>query len=180
MVRKKTDCSRRERTTAIKIKCLNLGSDTKLQAKHEAFSCDKAGVAETPEGKLLINVDAGFCGDRGCGSTGAIIRDSNGGFIAAAYRFLPYVLDTPTAEACALKEGLELAKQIGCNKFILQTDCMAVVETIKEEGFSAIAAATIYEECFIVWRYMMEATIEHCHREANEGLANDVALLSNE
>jgi hypothetical protein len=38
-----------------------------------------------PEGKLKVNVDASFAA--GMGSTGVVIRDSGGGFIAASVSF---------------------------------------------------------------------------------------------
>ena len=41
------------------------------------------GWKKPSEGKLLLNVDASYKSDRGTGSTGAIIRDSSGSFIAA-------------------------------------------------------------------------------------------------
>ncbi|KAK3121628.1 hypothetical protein QOZ80_8BG0657540 [Eleusine coracana subsp. coracana] len=117
---------------------------------------------------------------QGCGSTGVVMRDSTGGFIAAANRFLPHALDTQTAEAFALKGGLDLAKMIGSNRFIIQSDCMAVVDTIRDGGFSATAAAAIYEECYSEWRDLADVSIEHCHREANEvaHLLANVALNS--
>lgn len=115
----------------------------------------REGWRKPPEGKLMLNVDAAFCEDQGCGSTGAIIRDANGGFIAAVQSFLPHNVDVPMVEAYALKEGLTLAKHVGCNRFIVQTDCMAVVDTLKDGGFSATAGAAIYDECMRDWRVSM-------------------------
>lgn len=53
----------------------------------------------------MINVDASFCSDSGTGSTGAIIRDYTGGFITAAQRYIPHVVDAAMAEAHALRDG---------------------------------------------------------------------------
>ena len=33
-----------------------------------------------------------------------------------------------TAEACALRDGLLLAGEIGCNKLMVESDCAEVVE----------------------------------------------------
>ena len=88
------------------------------------------------------------------------------------------------AEAYALKEGLMLAQYIGCNKFIIQTDCMQVVETMKDGcnkfiiqtdcmqvvetmkdgGFSATAAIAIYDDCILLWSGFDSICIEHCNR----------------
>ena len=72
------------------------------------------------------------------------------------------------AEAYALKKGLMLAQRIGCNKIIIQSDCMEVVQIMQEGGFSANSAAPIYNECNILWSGFQEISIEHCNREANQ------------
>jgi hypothetical protein len=43
---------------------------------------------------------------------------------------MEHVVDAPTAEVTALKEGFLFAQRIGCNGFILHSDCMEVVETM--------------------------------------------------
>jgi len=124
----------------------------------------------------LLNVDASYNQDRGTGSTGAVIRDSSGSFIAAAARFIEHVLDAPMAEAMALKEGLLLAQQIGCNRLMIQSDCLEVVETMKQDGISATASAPVYDECAQLWQDFVSISIEHCNREANK-VAHEVARL---
>ena len=67
------------------------------------------------EGFLMINVDASYDAAVGVGSTGAVIEDAAGGFIAAAHSYIPHVVDAAMAEAFALRDGLLLAQEIGCN-----------------------------------------------------------------
>lgn len=166
----------------------------------------RKGWMKPPEGKLMINVDASFVDGRG--STGVVIRDSSGGFIAASMSFLPSVLDATMAESYALKEGLCLANQIGCSRFLLHSDCQEVVGIMNNGGFTATASAPILEVCYDLWKDNPLSNIEHCNREANQVahelarqalddrnsciwvdsqpsfitalLANDVTLLSNE
>jgi hypothetical protein len=57
-----------------------------------------------PEGKIKVNVDASFDEKVGHGSTWAVIRDCSGGVVAASHSFVAHVVDTPMAEAYALKE----------------------------------------------------------------------------
>ena len=38
------------------------------------------------------------------------------------------VVDAPIVEAYALKEGLMLALHIGCNRLIVQSDCMGLLK----------------------------------------------------
>jgi hypothetical protein len=69
----------------------------------------RQGWKKPPEGKVVVNVDAAFNENSGCGSVGSIIRDCSGGVLAAAHSFVPHLVDAPMAEAYALKEGLMLA-----------------------------------------------------------------------
>jgi hypothetical protein len=78
---------------------------------------------------------------------------------------MEHVVDAPTAEVMALKEGFLLAQRIGCNGFILHSDCMEVVETMSM-GISSTAGAPIYDECFLLWRNFEAVSIEHCDQEA--------------
>jgi hypothetical protein len=45
---------------------------------------------------------------------------------------------------------------------------MKVVQIMKDGGVTANSAASIYDECNLVWNGFQEVSIEHCHREANE------------
>ena len=49
----------------------------------------------------MLNIDASYDDDRGCGSTGAIIRDGSGGMIAATSTFIFHLVDAPMVEAYA-------------------------------------------------------------------------------
>ena len=57
----------------------------------------RQGWKKPPEGKLMVNVDAAFDTNTGSGSTGVIIRDEKGQWVAAAHSFLPHVVDAPMA-----------------------------------------------------------------------------------
>lgn len=103
---------------------------------------------------------------------GAIIRDYSGGALAAAHNFVPHLIDAPMAEAYSLKEGLMLAQYIGCNRLIVQSDCMEVVQMMDNGGFSATLAAALYDECNIIWSGFQDISIEHCSREVNQVAQN--------
>jgi hypothetical protein len=51
------------------------------------------------------------------------------------------------AEAYALREGLCLAQHLGCNKFIIQSNNLQVIDTMLIDGFSSMASATIFDDC---------------------------------
>lgn len=59
---------------------------------------------KTPEGKLMVYVDARFHEDDGSGSTGVEICYSNGGFMAAASSSIKHLVDAPMAESYSLRK----------------------------------------------------------------------------
>ena len=107
----------------------------------------RKGWRKPPEDVVMLNVDASFDEDMGCGSMGAIIKDSSGGMVVASNNFIAHVVDAPMAEAYALKEGLMLVQHVGCNRIIVQSDCMEVVDIMGDGGFTANSGAAIYDEC---------------------------------
>jgi hypothetical protein len=59
---------------------------------------------------VKLNIDAVFYADDLRGSTGAIIRDNQGAFIAASCNRIGYVHDAFSADVQALNQGLLLAQ----------------------------------------------------------------------
>jgi ribonuclease HI len=137
----------------------------------------RRGWKKPLEGNLMVNVDAAFDEDSGKGATGVVIRDSTGGCIAAMQTFLPRVVDAPMAKAYAFRDALTLPQQIGVQNFTVQTDCVQVVEIMKNGGFSATSSAAIYDDCSILWSAFGKVSIEHCNREANQ-VAHELATVS--
>jgi ribonuclease HI len=129
------------------------------------------------EGLVMINIDAAFELDSGRGATGVVIRDYTGSCIAALQTFLPHVVDAQMAEAYALRDGLMLAQQIGVQNFVVQSDCVQVVETMRNGGFSATSSAAIYDDCSILWSGFGNVSIEHCNRGANQ-VAHELARVA--
>jgi hypothetical protein len=50
------------------------------------------------------------------------------------------------AEALALKEGIILAQTMGCNRIILSSDNMDVIEVMQDGGNSSDVAAAIFND----------------------------------
>ena len=116
---------------------------------------------------VKLNVDAAFDSDSGTGGTGAIIRDHTGFFVTGGRWSLQHVEDAATAEGHALRNGLLLAGQVGCNRVIVESDCLEVIQIMKDGGNSLGAAAAIYEECSFLCRSFTAVSFSHCPREAN-------------
>ncbi|XBJ10683.1 hypothetical protein VPH35_015501 [Triticum aestivum] len=81
------------------------------------------------------------------------------------------------AEALALKFGLTLAQRAGCNRLIINSDNMEVIETMQDGGQSAGAAAAIFDDCFHYACDFAVTRFEHCNRKANK-VAHELARLA--
>ena len=60
----------------------------------------------------------------------------------------------------------------------MESDCLEVIEIMKDGGNSLGAAAAIYEECSFLCRSFAFVSFNHCPREANsvaDALAKSVA-----
>jgi hypothetical protein len=82
---------------------------------------------------LKVNVDGSFHSDYHAGSTGAIMRDCEGKFVAASSTFLANIDSAVTAEAYAMREGLKLACEMRCNNIIMESDSLETIEACSLE-----------------------------------------------
>lgn len=88
--------------------------------------------------------------------------------IAARSCGMSYVSSAPMAEAHALWDGLLLAGDMGCNRIVVQSDCLEVVETMRSDGNSVGQTAAVYEECTVLCRGFARVKFDHCPTEANK------------
>ena len=134
--------------------------------------------SKPPAGWVKLNTDAAFdaqCYSRG---SGAIIRDDHGDFIAASNRMIRHIYEAATTEALALCDGLDLATRTGCNKLIVLLDFLEVIKAMQEGGFSATAAAPIYDDCIFIAGGFDSIVFEYCPREGNMA-AHELAEICN-
>src|SRR4051812_7627674 len=96
---------------------------------------------------MKLNVDAGFDHDLLRGTVGAVLRDHNGKFVACANEKIEICYDSFTAEAMAVRFGLNLAKIVGCSKIEVESDNSDVVEALTE-GLSTSVASSIFDDFF--------------------------------
>lgn len=118
-------------------------------------------------GLYKLNVDACFNTDAGTGSSGALVRDDKGTFMAALCSDIPFAEDAGSAEARGLRDGLLLANELGLEQLVVECDCMEVVDTMCDGGNSLGPAAAIYEECAFLAKNFSFIQFQFCPREAN-------------
>ena len=116
-----------------------------------------------------MNVDASFHHETFSGSTGVVIRDSYGVFIAAACSLLPHVPDAYTAEILAMKQCLMLANEMGLHSIQIESDSVEVINACSGQDRIWNEASAIYADCFILAGMIVSVQFSHCFREANVG-----------
>jgi ribonuclease HI len=136
---------------------------------------NRDGKWQKPEPRVLkLNTDASFYADSSAGSAGAIIRDYEGSFVAASCRPLSYVASAMMAEAIAMKEGLELAQNLGCNRLIAESDSTETIEACSGESRWWNESTAIYADCIDISSAIGNVSFSFCPREANQ-VAHEIA-----
>lgn len=74
-----------------------------------------------------VNTDAAFHMNDSCGASACVIRDHQGLFRAAQAQWYVKGLDAYTMEAISCRDGLNLARRIGVQKVMLETDCLELI-----------------------------------------------------
>ncbi|XP_021748573.1 uncharacterized protein LOC110714373 [Chenopodium quinoa] len=92
-----------------------------------------------------VNVDAGFIDGLGSG-LGVVVRDENGGVLVCGAAQSQDRWDTATAEAKAVMFGLQLAKDAGMDKLVVEGDCLQVIQALKNRSAGASSFSLIIED----------------------------------
>jgi hypothetical protein len=98
------------------------------------------------EGNLKINVDAAFSEDTGDAAIGVIARDHLGHISLAASIVIDKCSDAEEAEACAIREGLNLAVEYNLKPNAIESDCANAVATANSHKVVASRCWGIYRD----------------------------------
>ena len=80
-----------------------------------------------------VNSDASFQAQGNAGATACVERDHRGEFGAARACWSDRALNVRMMEATACRDGLLLARQVGVQKAVLETDCLELVNLWKQK-----------------------------------------------
>ncbi|KAF7836118.1 uncharacterized protein G2W53_010977 [Senna tora] len=99
-------------------------------------------VWEKPEYSYRkLNVDATVCKDGG-GSMGALVRDETGVCLGAFMCSVLFPHEPVLLEAMAIRNGLELARDIGCKHVMVESDAKLSSEVELEHHHSQVSPIT--------------------------------------
>ena len=124
---------------------------------------------QAPEqGTLKINVDAAFLEQAGCGSTGLVVRDSEGNLIRAQALWYRFASSAQTMELYAIRDGIQLARDMGYSQICIESDAQQVVRMCNSKLSERAANAAVCHEIEELLGGFMRCGLVFVHREANE------------
>jgi ribonuclease HI len=128
------------------------------------------------EGWVKVNVDGAFSKEGGTGGGGVVMRDHHGGFLAGSSHFFPRVSDPERAELLACKMGVELARERGIVRVVLETDCLGAVAKLKGLELDRSMQGPLVEEIKALLGEFEDIRVTHVRRSCN-GVAHVLAQL---
>ncbi|XP_074374476.1 uncharacterized protein LOC141714880 [Apium graveolens] len=96
---------------------------------------------------VKITVDAAIMEHQGVSGIGLIARDHAGNLILARTRCIVEIMNPTLAEAIAVKEALSWAKELPGANFVIESDCLVVVQLIRSATPMRSRIGQIIEEC---------------------------------
>ena len=87
-----------------------------------------------PIGWFKVNVNAATKQENLVAGLGAIIRNSERKFVAAAQKQTTYYGDVTAVEAKAIKLGIETAVSAGCMPPIIESDCREAISLVNRKN----------------------------------------------
>jgi ribonuclease HI len=139
-----------------------------LKVKKNKSARIKMGWSKPPAGFMKLNTDAAVNVETRRASTGCVIRDASGQFVAACRNEIDGVIDVTTAEAQAVRDGLRLAERAGCTRIYVETDSMNVVTAFEDPTSNRIVGMAYLDECRTIMAGFASTRLTHCPREANQ------------
>lgn len=88
--------------------------------------------------------------------------------MAARSIYVPHAASAVTMKALALRVGLVLANEIGCNRLYADSDCLEVIGACLGQQQWYDQVALVPASCLHIAYDIGVVKFIHCHRETNE------------
>jgi ribonuclease HI len=123
-----------------------------------------------------VNVDAGW--DEGAKSAGlgVVIRDCHGQVIQSSWLHIPSCSSPEEAEALACLEGLKIIQLHHCERAVLESDCLRVVQALTSDDRNISHLWSIIMDAKGLLRAFDHISVRKVAREYN-GVAHSLAQL---
>jgi ribonuclease HI len=120
------------------------------------------------------NADGAFSSSEGNGGGGVIVRDHHGSPVAGSSAFFPVVADPERGELLACRRAVEIARDAGVLKLVLETDCAGAVTKLKNPEMDRSIHGPLVEEIKEMLQQFEASSIVHVRRHSN-GVAHGLA-----
>ncbi|XP_017185052.1 uncharacterized protein [Malus domestica] len=120
-----------------------------------------------PSGRLKLNIDGAWNGERNMAGFGAIVRDGIGNFVAAKCGGEDDVFSHLQAEAMALRASLSWAVDWGFQYMLFECDSLQIVEASCDLSLNLLSIGQIVEDIKVLLYSITEGKITHTQRQAN-------------
>ncbi|KAM1178947.1 hypothetical protein ACFX2G_018585 [Malus domestica] len=120
-----------------------------------------------PHGRIKMNIDGSWNVGRLIAGFGAIIRDSDGCFVATRTGSFKDICSPLLSEAMAMKVGLLWAIDRGYQFLIIETDSLQIVEALRDLTLNLSIIGQVVEDYKALLNTITEANITYIHRNAN-------------
>jgi ribonuclease HI len=113
-----------------------------------------------------INVDAGVARSGEHGVVVAVARSASGVYLGGSAVLITGISNPEVLEALAVREGLNLAQDLLLTKVRLASDCLSVINALKEENWGSYSQ--ILQEIKRTSRDLEEVSFVHENRLSNK------------
>jgi ribonuclease HI len=128
------------------------------------------------EGWVKVNVDGAFSKEGDAEGGGVVMRDRHGRFLAGSCHFFTQVSDPERAELLACKQGVQLARERGEVRVILEMGCLGAVAKLKGTELDRSMQGPLMEEIKALMGEFEDIRVTHARRSCN-GVAHVLAQL---
>lgn len=129
-----------------------------------------------PEGWIKINVDGAF-DVSGRAGIGVVIRDTAGQVLLSAWKMITVGTSAEEIEALAIREGLALASEWENKQAVVESDCLSLVNTLKENRGAKSTLCFHIMEIRQLSRSLPDVQFRAVKRERNR-VAHELAQLA--
>ncbi|XP_021722372.1 uncharacterized protein LOC110689847 [Chenopodium quinoa] len=119
-----------------------------------------------PAGVVKLNVDAHIREGIGV-QFGVLIRDNHGGLLAAAVKHCEARWSPDMAEAGAMRYGVELARRLGFEKVVLESDALTTVRAIQTRQVGAAPIFLLFDDVLKMSNDFSFFSCNHVKRTGN-------------
>lgn len=96
-----------------------------------------------------------------------MIRDAEGGFVAARAHQIPFIVDPLMAEALVVWHAITFGSEVGIQNVILEGDSLVVMSDLKQTGVCNPAYGQVIEDIRSSFLSFSSVGVNHVKRGAN-------------